>query len=119
MTHRRLNPPRGSRRAPLELQFGTYNDYAFPYNYAVTMAEHTMTISRNGQVSIPAAARARWRTRKVLVVDLGDRVVMRPVIDDGEAVAQLQGKYAERGPDTTTGRATARRADEATALRRR
>jgi bifunctional DNA-binding transcriptional regulator/antitoxin component of YhaV-PrlF toxin-antitoxin module len=78
-----------------------------------------MTISRNGQVSIPAAARARWGTRKVLVVDLGDRVVMRPLTDDGGAIVQLQGKYAERGPDTTTARTSARRADEATARRRR
>ena len=45
-----------------------------------------MTVSRNGQVSIPAGARARWNTRQVVVVDLGDRVVMRPApeqpIDD-------------------------------------
>jgi hypothetical protein len=78
-----------------------------------------MTISRNGEVSIPAATRARWGTRKVLVVDLGDRVVMRPVTDDGDAIGQLQGKYAGRGPDTTTGRTSTRRADEATARRRR
>jgi AbrB family looped-hinge helix DNA binding protein len=39
-------------------------------------ADHVMTISRNGQVSIPAETRARWNTRRVVVVDLGDRVVM-------------------------------------------
>ncbi len=79
-------------------------------------AEHIMTISRNGQVSIPAETRARWRTRKVIVVDLGDRVVMRPAPDDG--VTELQGKYAGRGPDTTTARAQARRAEAAAARRR-
>lgn len=78
-----------------------------------------MTISGNGQVSIPAAARARWRTRKVLVVDLGDRVVMRPAIDDGDGVERLQGKYAGHGPDTTTARTVARREDTAAARRRR
>lgn len=83
----------------------------------VTATEHLMTISSNGQVSIPAAARARWGTRKVLVVDLGDRVVMRPATADG--IAQLHGKYAGRGPDTAATRAAARRADAATARHRR
>jgi bifunctional DNA-binding transcriptional regulator/antitoxin component of YhaV-PrlF toxin-antitoxin module len=53
---------------------------------------HVMKVSRNGQVSIPAAARARWATDRVIVVDLGDRVVMRPVADD--PIAAVVGKYA-------------------------
>jgi hypothetical protein len=57
-------------------------------------------------------------TRKVLVVDLGDRVLMRPAADGDDGVAQLQGKYARRGPDTTAARAAARRADTAAARRR-
>ena len=62
---------------------------------------YVMTISRNGQVSVPAAARARWQTRKLLVVDLGDRVVMRPVPDDwDERIDQMRGKYRGRGPST-------------------
>ena len=77
-----------------------------------------MTISRNGQVSIPAGTRARWRTRKVIVIDLGDRVVMRPAPED-DGVAGLQGKYAGRGPDTTTARTRARRADDAASRRHR
>ena len=84
----------------------------------MTAAEYLMTISQNGQVSIPAEARARWRTRKVLVVDLGDRVVMRPAPDQG-GVAELQGKYAGRGPDTAAARTQARRADAAASRRRR
>jgi len=83
----------------------------------VTAAEHLMTISQNGQVSIPAATRARWRTRKVIVVDLGDRVVMRPA-PEHDGVAELQGKYAGRGPDTTAARGQARRADAAATRRR-
>jgi len=59
-------------------------------------ADHVMTVSRNGQVSIPADTRARWNTRRVIVVDLGDRVVMRPVSE--RPVDELKGKYRGRGP---------------------
>lgn len=95
-----------------------YNGLALSYNAGVTAVEHLMTVSQNGQVSIPAEARARWRTRKVIVVDLGDRVVMRPAPDD-DGVAGLQGKYADRGPDSTSARRAARGADETAARRRR
>jgi len=47
----------------------------------MTATSQLMTVSRNGQVSIPAEVRARWNTRRVIVVDLGDRVVMRPLPD--------------------------------------
>lgn len=64
---------------------------------------HVMKVSRNGQVSIPAAARARWGTDRVIVVDLGDRVVMRPVADD--PIAAVVGKYAgDREPSDATRR---------------
>ena len=56
---------------------------------------HLMRVSRNGQVSIPAAARARWAADRVVVVDLGDRIVMRPVDDD--PVEAVVGKYAGAG----------------------
>ena len=75
-----------------------------------------MTVSRNGQVSIPAGTRARWNTRQVLVVDLGDRVVMRPVRD--EPVRQLRGKYANQGPTTSRARREARREDNERSRRR-
>jgi bifunctional DNA-binding transcriptional regulator/antitoxin component of YhaV-PrlF toxin-antitoxin module len=71
--------------------------------------EHIMTVSQNGQVSIPAATRARWRARRVIVVDLGDRVVMRPTPD--EVVAHLEGKYKGRGPSSDQARRQARRAE--------
>ncbi len=76
---------------------------------------YVMKVSRNGQVSIPADARARWNADRVVVVDLGDRVVMRPIPAD--AVAELVGKY-RRGPATDTARRRAR-SDEATAETRR
>lgn len=71
--------------------------------------EYVRTISQNGQVSIPAAARSRWKARQVVVVDLGDRVVMRPVVDD--PVAALQGKYRARGPNTDVARRRSRSAE--------
>lgn len=76
-----------------------YNVYSPLYNDGMTAADHVMTISRNGQVSIPAATRARWGSRRVLVVDLGDHVAIRPLPEDDPILA-LEGKYAGRGPDT-------------------
>lgn len=80
----------------------------FTYNEGMESRQHIMTMSRNGQVSIPAETRARWNTRRVSVVDLGDRVVMRPVSDD--PVTALQGKYAGRGPTADAARNAERRA---------
>jgi bifunctional DNA-binding transcriptional regulator/antitoxin component of YhaV-PrlF toxin-antitoxin module len=70
---------------------------------------YVMKLSRNGQVSVPAEARARWETDRLLVVDLGDRVVMRPMPDD--AIGALEGKYAGRGPSSERARAAERDAD--------
>lgn len=103
-------PDTADLRAPL------YNNTPISYNDSVAETEHVMTISRNGQVSIPAETRARWNTRRVLVVDLGDRVVMRPVGD--EPLEELRGKYAGRGPGSDRARQEARRDDAAGARRR-
>jgi AbrB family looped-hinge helix DNA binding protein len=81
------------------------------------MSSHVMKVSANGQVSIPAEARARWQTRRVVVVDLGDRVVLRPLPDD--PVGALSGKYRGRGPSTDTARREARAADAAAPRRKR
>ena len=77
---------------------------------------YVMKVSSNGQVSIPADARARWQTKRVLVVDLGDRVVMRPLPDD--AVGSLIGKY-KGGPTTDEARVRAREEDAAAGRRKR
>jgi bifunctional DNA-binding transcriptional regulator/antitoxin component of YhaV-PrlF toxin-antitoxin module len=77
------------------------------------MTSYVMTVSRNGQVSIPAEARARWRARRVVVVDFGDRVVMRPLPDD--PVDDLEGKYGGRGPAVDQVRRRARREESARA----
>jgi bifunctional DNA-binding transcriptional regulator/antitoxin component of YhaV-PrlF toxin-antitoxin module len=89
----------------------SYNAQSNTYNGEVTT--HVMTVSGNGQVSIPAGARARWKTRKVIVVDLGDRVVMRPAPD--EPVEKLEGKYRMRGPSSDQARRQARLDDAARA----
>ena len=80
------------------------------------MASHVMKVSRNGQVSIPAETRSRWGAERVVVVDLGDRVVIRPLPDD--PVGALVGKYAGRGPNTSRARSAAR-ADDAHRDRRK
>ena len=78
---------------------------------------YVMKVSSNGQVSIPAEARARWSADQVVVVDLGDRVVLRPLPDD--PIGALRGKYRGRGPSTTEARADARGDDERRVRRRR
>lgn len=78
---------------------------------------YVMKVSSNGQVSIPAEARARWRADQVVVADLGDRVVLRPLPED--PVGALRGKYRGRGPSTTDARAEARADDDRHARRRR
>jgi bifunctional DNA-binding transcriptional regulator/antitoxin component of YhaV-PrlF toxin-antitoxin module len=84
---------------------------------AVAMTSYVMTVSRNGQVSIPADTRARWKARRVVVVDFGDRVVMRPLADD--PVDELEGKYKGRGPSVDQARRRARREESARASARR
>ena len=76
---------------------------------------YVMKVSANGQVSIPAEARTRWNAERLLVVDLGDRVVMRPLPED--RVGSLVGKH-RKGPSTDEARRRAR-AEEATAARRK
>lgn len=63
---------------------------------------YVMKVSSNGRVSVPAEIRARWQTDRVLVVDLWDRIAMRPYPED--PVGSLVGKYAGRGPSTDEAR---------------
>ena len=77
---------------------------------------YVMKVSANGQVSIPANARARWGVRRMLVVDLGDRIVMRPLADD--SLELLRGKYADALPPTEQIRRDSRVEDEERELAR-
>jgi AbrB family looped-hinge helix DNA binding protein len=76
---------------------------------------YVMKVSRNGQVSIPADARARWNSERVIIVDLGDRVVLRPMPDD--PVGELVGKYRGGAPTDLARRRA--RADEGAAASRK
>ena len=80
------------------------------------MTPVAMKVTRAGQISLPAEIRHRWKVQRVLVVDHGDRVELRPLPDD--LVESLRGKYAGRGPSTEEMRAEARR-EEAEIERRR
>ncbi len=70
------------------------------------VTNYVMKVSSNGTVSIPAEVRARWNADKVVVVDLGDRVVLRPL--PAEPVKDLRGKYPRRGPSSDWARRRSR-----------
>lgn len=53
---------------------------------------HRATITKSGQMSVPAAVRHRWKTQNVSVVDLGDHIIVSPVPDD--PIAALRGAFA-------------------------
>jgi AbrB family looped-hinge helix DNA binding protein len=76
---------------------------------SVKTTNYVMKVSSNGQVSIPAEARSRWQTSRVVVVDLGDRIVMRPLPAD--PIGELHGKYRNRGLDSESARRDAREDD--------
>jgi hypothetical protein len=56
------------------------------------------TISKGGQIQVPAAVRRRWGTRHVIVEDLGESLLVRPLPSDpiGAALGSLA-----RGPLST------------------
>jgi AbrB family looped-hinge helix DNA binding protein len=56
------------------------------------------TISRGGQVSIPAEIRHRWGVRRVVLVERGDTLEIRPLPDD--PIAAAMGSLAGPGPTT-------------------
>jgi bifunctional DNA-binding transcriptional regulator/antitoxin component of YhaV-PrlF toxin-antitoxin module len=68
-------------------------------------------VSSDGRVSIPAEARARWTADHVVVVDLGDRVFLRPLPAD--PVGDPRSRYRGRGPSSERGRRRSMSDDEA------
>lgn len=56
-------------------------------------------ITAAGQISIPAVIRRRWGTTSVVLEDLGDRLIVRPLPDDPIAAARgaLKGRLASTG----------------------
>lgn len=63
-------------------------------------------VTRNGQVSLPAELRHRWRAASVLVIDRGDYAIVRPVPAD--PLAALRGAHAGPGPTLNDARAAER-----------
>lgn len=80
------------------------------------MTSTRVTVSRNGQVSVPAAVRHRWRTRSVLIIDRGDYAIVRPIPDD--PVETLEGAHAGPGVTADEARNAERAADQSTERRR-
>jgi bifunctional DNA-binding transcriptional regulator/antitoxin component of YhaV-PrlF toxin-antitoxin module len=74
------------------------------------MASVVAKVTRNGQVSLPAALRHRWAAGSVLVIDLGDYAIVRPIPAD--TVAALRGAHAGPGPSTEEARASERAQDK-------
>jgi AbrB family looped-hinge helix DNA binding protein len=56
------------------------------------MSSQLINISDRGQISIPSDIRRKWQVRRLLLVDEGDRIVLRPVADD--PIAAVAGKYS-------------------------
>ena len=52
-----------------------------------------LTISRGGQISIPASVRRRWATTRLIVEDQGDRLLIEPLPADpiSAAMGSLRG----------------------------
>ena len=74
------------------------------------------TISKGGQISVPADIRRRWRTTRVLVEDRGDSLLVRPIPDD--PVGAAMGSLAGPGPTIDEARAMLRDEDAADEDRR-
>ncbi len=58
----------------------------------------TTTISKGGQVSIPAEVRHRWGTRRVVVEDQGSALLIRPIPAD--PIRAAMGSLAGRRPNS-------------------
>lgn len=73
------------------------------------MKTYALKVSSNGQVSIPSGVRRRWRVSHVLVIDKGDRVIVRPIPED--RLGAVIGKYAHTASPSEVLREDARAED--------
>ena len=81
------------------------------YNVIVFKTMRLVTVTRAGQLSLPADVRRRWGARKVALEDHDDYVVLRPLADD--AVSAFVGSFEGRGPVSEELRAEERRLEQA------
>lgn len=56
------------------------------------MTSMLINVSDRGQISLPSDIRHKWQVRRLLLIDEGDRVILRPVPDD--PIAAVAGKYS-------------------------
>jgi AbrB family looped-hinge helix DNA binding protein len=70
----------------------------------------TSTISKGGQISIPADIRNRWGVRRLMLIDEGESLVLRPLPDD--PIAAAMGSLAGPGPTTDEIREERRREED-------
>lgn len=54
------------------------------------------SISRGGQIQVPAVVRRRWGTRRVIMEDRGASLLIRPIPDD--PIEAATGSLAGPGP---------------------
>ena len=73
-------------------------------------------ISKGGQVTVPAEVRKRWGTTRVVVEDLGDALVLRPIPAD--PIGAAAGSLAGPGPTADEMREQGRREEEEIERRR-
>jgi AbrB family looped-hinge helix DNA binding protein len=67
-------------------------------------------ISKGGQITVPAEVRKRWGASRVMVEDLGDKLVLRPIPAD--PIGAAMGSLAGPGPSSDEMRAQVRREEE-------
>jgi hypothetical protein len=73
-------------------------------------------ISKGGQFSLPAEIRRRWATDALVVEDLGDRVVLRPIPDD--PVAAVVGAFPSKRHTASQARKRIRHEEQAAERRK-
>jgi bifunctional DNA-binding transcriptional regulator/antitoxin component of YhaV-PrlF toxin-antitoxin module len=75
-----------------------------------------VTVTRAGQLSLPADVRRRWGARRVALEDHDEYVVLRPLEDD--AISAFVGSFEGRGQSSEELRARDRREEQARELKR-
>ena len=75
------------------------------------------TISRGGQISVPAEVRRRWGTSRISIEDHGDALLVRPIPAD--PITAAIGSLAGPGPTSEASRATIREEERLADERRR
>lgn len=75
------------------------------------------SISKGGQLTVPAAVRHRWGTTRVTVDDRGDELVVRPVPEDPIRAARGMLKGKGRGLSSEQLRSITRQEEQVIAAR--